>query len=87
MLSGDSWTDILHVGITKGAGIRALQKQLNILPEECMAFGDYMNDYDMLTACDESYAMENAHPDLKKIAKHIAPSNEEEGVMQVLRQL
>ena len=77
----------MHVGITKGAGIRALQKQLNILPEECMAFGDYMNDYDMLTACDESYAMENAHPDLKKIAKHIAPSNEEEGVMQVLRQL
>ena len=30
--------------------------------------------------------MENAHPALKRIAKHIAPSNDEDGVMRVLRE-
>ncbi len=87
VLSGDSWIDVLHVGIDKGSGVRTIQEKFGIRPEECMAFGDYMNDYGLLKACKESYAMENAHPDLKKIARHIAPSNEEEGVMQVLRRL
>ncbi len=87
VLSGDSWIDILHKGINKGTGVRILQEKLGIRPGESMAFGDYMNDYDLLLTCEESYAMENGHPQLKEIAKHIAPSNEEEGVMQVLRRI
>ena len=50
-----------------------------------MAFGDFMNDYDMMKECAESYAMENAHPELKRICKHIAPSNDDNGVMRVIR--
>ena len=34
----------------------------------------------------ESYAMENALEELKKIAKHIAPPNDEDGVMRVVKQ-
>lgn len=51
-----------------------------------MAFGDYLNDAQMLQCCEESYCMENGHPDLKKLAKHIAASNDDNGVMDVLRQ-
>ena len=29
--------------------------------------------------------MENAHPQLKELARHIAPSNDEDGVMRVIR--
>ena len=50
-----------------------------------MAFGDYLNDIELLQSCRYSYAMENAHPDVKQAANFIAPSNEEAGVVQILK--
>lgn len=52
-----------------------------------MAFGDYLNDKELLLSCEESYCMENGHDGLKKMTKHIAPANNEYGVMQVLKEL
>ena len=60
---------------------------MGIGSEEVMAFGDYMNDYDMIKYAGESYAMANGHPDLIAAAKHTAPSNDEHGVIRVLEQL
>ena len=51
-----------------------------------MAFGDYLNDIELLEAVTESYAMKNAHPDLARVARHRAPANSEDGVMRVLRE-
>ncbi len=87
ILSGNCWIDIANSTVNKGEGIRVIQEIIGISREETMAFGDYLNDVSLLEACEESYAMENSHPDLKKFCKHIAPSNEDEGVMQVLNQL
>ena len=84
VLSGDSWIDIANKSVSKGEAIEVIQKRLNITRQQSMAFGDYLNDYDLLCQCEESYAMENAHPKLKKIAKHITDSNDEQGVMKVL---
>ena len=53
--------------------------------DECMAFGDYLNDLELLQAVGEPYAMANAHEALKKVAKHICPSNDEDGVCRTLR--
>ena len=50
-----------------------------------MAFGDFLNDESMLLQCTESYAMSNGHPLLKEKARYIAPSNDEDGVMKILR--
>lgn len=85
-LSGEHWVDVMQPGVHKGKAMLGLQRLLGIRPEECMAFGDYLNDYELLEAVGESYAMENAHPQLKQIARHIAPSNDENGVMRVLRE-
>lgn len=85
ILSGEHWVDVMKPGVHKGAAMRALQRRLGVAPEECMAFGDYLNDMELLQSVGESYAMENAHPALKAIAKHIAPGNDEDGVMRVLR--
>ncbi len=63
-----------------------LQKY-GIQKEEAMAFGDYLNDAQLLQSCGESYCMENGHPDLKALAKHMADSNDNDGVMRVLRGL
>ncbi|CAH6850437.1 hypothetical protein VCHA36P166_10247 [Vibrio chagasii] len=55
--------------------------------EQTMSFGDYLNDYEMLKESYHSYAMENAHPKLKEIARFGAPSNVDAGVFQVLEKL
>lgn len=75
VLSSDIWVDIIPLGINKGVAIQKLQKKLNIKPEECVAFGDYLNDYEMMQSVYYSYAMENAIPELKKVARYIAPPN------------
>lgn len=85
ILSGEHWVDVMKHGVTKGGAMRGVQKKLGITPEECMAFGDYLNDCELLQSVGESYAMENAHPRLKEMARHIAPSNDEDGVMRVIR--
>ena len=41
----------------------------------------------MLEAGDWSFAMDNAHPDLKFAARYIAPSNVDHGVLKVLDRL
>ncbi len=83
-LSGGHWVDLMPTGVNKGTAMRFLQKKLGIGPDECMAFGDYPNDLEMLKACTESYAMANAHPDVLAVCRHTAPSNDEEGVLSTL---
>lgn len=87
VLSGDSWIDISNKTVNKGEAIIAIQQKYGIPAEKSMAFGDYLNDVEMLKACGESYCMENGHPDLKALAKHVAASNDEDGVMRALRRI
>lgn len=83
------WLDITAQGVNKGAAIKRLQKELNIKNTETVCFGDYLNDLSMFDkdVCYYSYAMENAHPELKKIAKAIAPANTNSGVTKIIRNL
>ncbi len=84
-VSGFEWVDINATGCNKGRGLRVVQDQLGISPDETMVFGDYLNDLEMMKEAKFSYAMENAHPQIKKAANFIAPSNEEAGVIQVIK--
>ena len=52
-----------------------------------MAFGDYLNDIELLQAADWSYAMDDAHPDVAAIARFRAPSNADAGVLRVIEEL
>ena len=70
-LSGLSWYDFMNYGTHKGKAIEILQKELNISKEETAAFGDNFNDIEMLKDAKYSFAMEEAHPDVKKHAKYI----------------
>lgn len=87
MLSGDSWVDVSNKTVGKGAAVEHLQQTLGITPDNCMAFGDYLNDCELLASCTESYAMGNAHPDLKAMARYITDTNDNDGVMKILRRL
>ncbi|WP_198405634.1 HAD family hydrolase [Chitinophaga caeni] len=86
-ISGKTWLDLSDRLANKGVALSALQKRLGIRPEETMVFGDYLNDLEMMGAAKFSYAMANAHPEIKAAATYIAPSNEEDGVMTVLKEL
>jgi len=75
----------MNQNINKGIALEKLQKSLNILPEETMAFGDYMNDIEMLSKASYSYAMENAHPFVKEMASFEAASNDSFGVLEIVK--
>ncbi len=83
-LSGENWADVMNFGVNKGNAIRYIQQQYGISPQESMSFGDYLNDVQMQCQCMHSYAMANAHPQLKRVSRYQCPSNEENGVMQVI---
>lgn len=85
-LSGHRWVDVMRAGVNKGTALRFLQRTLGVEPEACMAFGDYLNDLEMMEACGESYAMRNAHPLLKARCRYVtAGTNDEGGVRETLR--
>lgn len=86
-VSGSIWLDISHKLANKGRAMELLQKKHHITIEETMAFGDYLNDLEMMHKAYFSYAMENAHPDIKKVARFLAKSNDANGVMEVLQQM
>ncbi len=81
------WVDVMSPSISKGVAVKNIQRVLNFKPEECAAFGDYLNDLEMLQAVSYGFAMSNAHPDLKKVAKFETTSNDEAGVITGIHRL
>jgi len=86
-ISGQNWVDISSPNAHKGFALQKVQKLNNIKPEETLVFGDYNNDLEMLAMADFSFAMENAHPNVKKAANYATSSNDDFGVERVLERL
>ncbi|MBL7472501.1 HAD family phosphatase [Robertkochia sp. 1368] len=86
-VSGKHWVDISHPDANKGKAVKLIQDHMQITPEETMAFGDYNNDLEMLECAHYSYAMQNAHPNVKAMARFQTGSNEDNGVESILEQL
>lgn len=79
--------DILRTNVNKGEAIKKVLKGLDISKEQSIAFGDGLNDLEMLQAVGESFAMGNAHPDLFQIAKHKTTSVSDSGIFNGLKSL
>ena len=87
VLASKYWVDITSRGVNKGAAVKKIQQIFNFKPSECAAFGDFMNDFEMLQAVDYSFATANAYPEIKKIAKFETLSNDEFGVIVGIKKL
>lgn len=85
VLSGADWVDLMNPATNKGSALHRLTDYLAIPVSGTMAFGDYLNDYELLSEAGFAYAMENSHPDLKRIADRIAPPNDDNGVVRAIR--
>lgn len=79
--------DILRTNVNKGEAIKRVLNNLDIAKEQAIAFGDGLNDREMLEAVGESFAMGNAHPDLFKIAKHKTTTVSDSGIFNGLKSL
>lgn len=86
-VSGQNWVDISSPNANKGYALDLIQRKHNITPEETLVFGDYNNDLEMLALAKYSFAMENAHPNVKKAAHYSTCSNDDFGVERVLEKL
>uniref|UniRef100_UPI0006D56C01 HAD-IIB family hydrolase n=1 Tax=Paenibacillus dakarensis TaxID=1527293 RepID=UPI0006D56C01 len=80
-------TDVLPLGCSKAAGIEYMIKHLGKDAKEVIAFGDHLNDIEMLSYVGHGVAMGNAQPEVKKVAKYITSDVDQDGIMMGLHQL
>jgi hypothetical protein len=85
VISGPHWVDVLSPTASKGHALRQVQAALGVTPDQTMAFGDFLNDLEMMDAATYSFAMANAHPRLKERARWVAPANNANGVVRTIR--
>lgn len=82
-----AWIDISNAGVHKGTTVKELQKLLGVTKEETMAFGDGLNDIELLNAATYSFAMGNAFEETKAAANFITRSNDEQGGLQTIQKI
>ena len=80
------WYKMTLKDATKEKAISVMSQKLNIPLEQIAAFGDDFSDIGMLKLCGKGIAMENAIPQVKKIASGICRSNEEDGIAHWLEE-
>lgn len=85
--SGERWMDVFQAGGGKGAAITYLQEKYGIHPEECIAFGDSLNDLSMMKVVKHSVAMHNADEQLKQVCRYEIGTNNEQSVLDVLEKI
>ena len=68
----------------KGNALKRFAEHLGFGLGNCMAFGDGMNDFTMVEAAGLGVAMANAEPEVKRVARDVVPSNDEDGVAKGL---
>ena len=86
-ISGKNWVDISDELANKGHALELLQNTYNISKEETLVFGDYNNDIEMLKLASYSFAMANAHQNVKDISNFETKSNDDFGVEYILEKL
>lgn len=81
VLSGEIWVDAMNKDVNKGNGMKKVLDYYGLEPSDLVAFGDYHNDIQMMQLAGKSYAVNNAHQDVKDIADDIIESNDLNSVL------
>lgn len=79
--------EICPGGVSKWSGIQHVARGWGIADDEVCAVGDDVNDIPMIQAAALGVAMGNALPEVKAAADRIAPTNDEDGLVQVVQWL
>lgn len=81
------YLEVSHPEATKGVALRELARRLDINREEVMAFGDSFNDLEMIRFAGVGVAVANARPEVRRCARYITASNNDDGVAAALEKL
>jgi len=76
----DGLGQIMHKNAAKSLAVRSLARFWDIEQKNIAAFGDDMNDIDLLSCAGYGVAMANAIDEVKAAAGYICPSNDDDGV-------
>ena len=79
--------DVQLRAINKWTGCQWVMARTGFSPEQAIAFGDGLNDMQMLQGVGLGIAMDNGHPDLKAVADRIAPALHLDGIARALEEL
>lgn len=81
--------EVMEKSVNKGVAIRRVADRLGLGMHEIVAFGDGMNDLEMLDAAGVGYIMGNGNPTLKSRLPHleVIDSHSEHGVARKIAQL
>lgn len=85
--SGSSYIDVMQPGISKASGIAQVMEYHDIDASEVMAFGDAMNDYEIIRFVGTGCAMANGRPALRAVADRVIGSNVEHAVQSEMRRV
>ena len=81
------WIETIKKGCTKYKAIAELANYLNINNDEIIAFGDGLNDIDMLKKCGTGVALSNALPVVKGNANFVTIyDHNHDGVIEFLKE-
>ncbi len=78
---------IMPRSASKGRALRHLVESWGLTMDQVMAFGDDVNDVDMLAMSGIGVAMGDAEPEVLAVADRITGTADEDGVAQVLEEL
>lgn len=82
------YLEIRPAGTSKGKAVKLLLEYLEVLPENVLSVGDFLNDIPMLKLTGHSACVANAHPEVKMAVDCVSHlSNNQEGVLDILKQL
>lgn len=79
--------DVLPRGVSKAKGIELFLNYINKTPEDAIAFGDGLNDIEMLEFVGTGVAMGNSVEELKKYASFVTDHVSENGIINALKKL
>lgn len=82
---GYFWLEVVHHRATKEQGVAFVKSYVDA--EKLICFGDNLNDLSMFSLADYTYAVANAHTEVKLAASGLINSNEEDGVARFLYDL
>ena len=85
--SGRKWIDVMQRGVSKATGIKQVMAARHARAEEVVAFGDSMNDYEILRMVGTSIAMGNGRSAIKEISTKVIGPNTEHAVQRELEAL
>ncbi len=77
--------EVLPPRSSKGAALRRMARLLRIPLRQVVAVGDELNDLTMIQVAGLGVAMGNAPRELRRVADYVAPSNDEDGLAEVIR--